>query len=110
MECLRCGECCKAIGNADVVGPIDVKRWMDEKRHDILKWLDLIPSANPNAGQFGYLQDWIHPTTGAVYESCPFLHKKKDMIYCRIYETRPIICREYEPGSGRPCPLYDEVT
>ena len=103
MECVRCGVCCQTIGSADVVSPVDVARWMGEGRDDILKWLSLIPCDNPNAGRHGYLQDWIHPTTGAVYQSCPFLHKKNGQFYCRIYETRPIICRDFEPGIDNRC-------
>ncbi len=76
----------------------DTERWEAEGRDDILKWFP--------KQMFG--SDWEHPTTGAIYETCPFLHRKKnsDGMYCRIYETRPFVCRGFDCDTYKKSDTY----
>jgi Fe-S-cluster containining protein len=70
--------------------PEDIARWRREGRDDILRYVEIV-------GEFGDL--WIK--NGEESERCPFVRKipgtKK--YHCRIYDTRPQICRDYVPWA-----------
>ncbi len=79
--------------------PKDIERWKAEGREDILQYADMFIYA-----VLGEADLWIHPETGEEMFRCPFLRKvrNKPMYRCRIYETRPTMCR------GFPHLEYDE--
>ena len=86
--CTQCGRCCTnphfmLTLSADVE---DVGRWYLQERWDILQYLE--PPL---------LDLWISPTTGDELPRCPFVRKRRgqDVYDCRIYETRPTVCRNY---------------
>jgi Fe-S-cluster containining protein len=37
---------------------------------------------------------------------CPFLDLQDGLFACTIYETRPRVCRHFEPGSSEICPQF----
>jgi Fe-S-cluster containining protein len=45
-------------------------------------------------------------TTGMTIHDCPFLDFQDGLFTCAIYETRPRVCRHFEPGSSQICPQF----
>jgi Fe-S-cluster containining protein len=84
----------------------DVKRWRREKRRDILRFAYLLgPPADPVADL------WIDQERGTERERCPFVRKVpgQHRYMCRIYDTRPQVCRDYVPWSGEPNDVCEVV-
>ena len=67
----------------------DVQRWIEEGREDILQYCATFTDAGADL--------WISPRTGLEMPRCPFVRKRRNLpIYdCRIYETRPEVCRNF---------------
>jgi len=38
--------------------------------------------------------------------TCAYLNWDGKIFFCDIYETRPMVCRNYVPGSSELCPLF----
>lgn len=95
--CRRCGACCH-VDMVAYVTPEDIERWEKEGRHDIIARL----------GDNGVMWagDRIVSRSGAKVTTCFYLGWKDSSFYCEIYETRPMVCRNYIPGSSELCPLY----
>ena len=72
---------------------IDVQRWREQGRTDILKWAGT--AADPS-GQTVYRM-WVSPGTCRVAEKCPFLIRvpHENRWKCGIQDTKPQICRSY---------------
>lgn len=92
-ECTNCGKCCTQLGGNIQATADDLNRWEKEKRYDILKYAYVF--------DFGlrFADLWISPVTGAELHRCPFIRKVKgsNKVKCEIYETRPQVCRDYQP-------------
>jgi Fe-S-cluster containining protein len=93
--CTQCGRCCtndSFMGSMQFSGA-DFVRWKREGRADILDWGVVLGSDKD--GPRGDL--WISPVTGREAERCPFVRKMpgRDKYTCRIYDTRPEVCRSY---------------
>jgi len=82
------------IGNADAE---DLERWRREGREDILR-------VNRDACWVG--DHFISVTTGMPIHDCPLLDYREGSFACTIYETRPRVCRQFEPGSSEICPQF----
>ena len=87
--CTNCGKCCT---NPNFMGSLsataeDVRRWRRERRYDILRFED--------GGDL-----WIDEK-GEERLRCPFVRKVRNQprYLCTIYETRPQVCRDYEPWA-----------
>ena len=93
--CKQCGNCCLNLRDAfeTCATNEDVQRWKDEKKYEILEWVDSIPLGDD---QFVY-DIWISPVTGEDVQRCPWLRKlpKKDEYICRIHDSKPEHCRRY---------------
>lgn len=108
--CTRCGKCCtneSFQGSLSATGE-DVLRWMDERRWDILGYAYVLgPDDNP------YADLWIDAQDGEDNEKtrCPFVRKdrNKSTYRCTIYDTRPQVCRDYVPFSGKANDICEEV-
>jgi Fe-S-cluster containining protein len=63
----------------------DVARWKREGRDDILR--------------FVWMNDLWVEADGKEWERCPFVRKiaGTKRYNCRIYDTRPQVCRDYPP-------------
>jgi len=95
-RCMNCGKCCLADMVSYVSGS-DIERWEMEGRTDIL---EIIARRRAWAG------DRIVNSTGTAISMCSFLEFRDGKFYCSIYETRPLTCRNFEPGSSPLCPQY----
>lgn len=95
FTCTQCGHCCLNLGahNADCEVE-DLKRWVQEKREDILSYVEVIRNAE---GLIVAIDIWISPRTGEMVTRCPWLRKipKQDKYRCLIHDTKPKMCREY---------------
>jgi Fe-S-cluster containining protein len=100
--CTNCGKCCTKPSFMQGLGATgdDVKRWRREKRYDILRFAWVLgPPDDP------YADLWIDERL-EERERCPFVRKVRgeNRYLCRIYETRPQVCRDYEPWApGSTC-------
>ena len=95
FKCKQCGNCCLNLGDAfeTCATDQDIRFWNEEKRDDILEWVDPI---SVGGGQFVY-DIWISPVTGDDVSRCPWLRKlpKKNKYICRIHDVKPLHCRKY---------------
>jgi Fe-S-cluster containining protein len=75
----------------------DVKRWRREGRDDILRFVAVL--GRDDDDPWGDL--WIDDDNGVERARCPFVRKlpNRDQYTCTIYETRPEVCRQYEPWT-----------
>ncbi|MBN1380988.1 MAG: YkgJ family cysteine cluster protein [Deltaproteobacteria bacterium] len=96
--CKRCGKCCLADANAYITDE-DRKRWKKEGRTDILQMLE-----REHAIWAG--DHLISSENGRYLHGCIFLAYENNQYVCKIYETRPKTCRDYEPGSSEICPQF----
>lgn len=95
MKCIRCGTCCQ-VDMVAYVSPEDIQRWEKEHRFDILAHLhDVMWSG-----------DRIVDKSGKRITRCVYLTWKNESFFCEIYETRPMVCRNYVPGSSNLCSVY----
>jgi|SRR6516164_8874653 len=97
--CTNCGKCCTNpafMGTLQATGE-DVKRWRRQRRHDILRFASVLgPPEDPWADL------WVDDERdGLEHERCPFVRKVRGQprYLCTIYETRPQVCRDYEPWA-----------
>jgi len=95
---MRCGRCCLANISA-LISEDDIERWKREKRDDILHIID-----SQHAMWAG--DHLISISDGHYIHGCPFLEWVGGRYSCSIYDTRPLRCRNYEPGSSHLCPLF----
>jgi Fe-S-cluster containining protein len=98
LRCLQCGKCC-FVDLTAYAEKEDLDRWRAENRHDILDMIEhrhLIWAGDR----------MISAETGDYPRECPFLCSSEDSFLCSIYETRPIVCRKYHPGSSELCPQW----
>jgi len=78
----------------------DLKRWKIENRQDILHIIE-----NEQAVWLG--DHFISSRTGRPIYGCPFLEIQGEFCTCSIYETRPKVCADYQPGSSQICPQWE---
>ena len=98
--CKRCGTCCLA-GGFSLIKDVDIQRWEREGRCDILH---IITKREPVwAGD-----RLISAGMGEMGNACPFLIKDGGIYVCTIYESRPVVCRDFMPGSSRICPQWKD--
>ena len=95
--CTNCGRCCtnpNYMLTLSATGE-DVKRWRRQRRYDILRFAWVLgPPNNPHADL------WVD-SEGNERSRCPFVRKVRDQprYLCSIYDTRPQVCRDYEPWT-----------
>ena len=97
--CGRCGKCCLADMIAYVTHE-DLARRKSENRQDILHIIE-----NEQAVWLG--DHFISARTGRPIYGCPFLEVHGGICTCSIYETRPKVCADYQPGSSQICPQWE---
>ena len=93
------------MGSLQATGE-DVKRWRQEDRRDILRFAFVLGSPDDPWADL-----WVDSKTEREYRRCPFVRKvpHQNRYLCGIYETRPQVCRDYEPWApGSICEIVDE--
>ena len=85
FNCRKCAKCCNTFPID--VGHTDIIRWDLESRRDILQQVSFIN----NYPKKGYAGFYIEQTLRNPKQPCPFL---KDSL-CSIYETRPMVCKDF---------------
>ncbi len=98
LSCLCCGKCC-FVDLTAYAHQEDFARWRAQDRLDIMEII-----AHRHLIWAG--DRMISADTGDYPRECPFLYNKGDKWLCSIYETRPLVCREYQPGSSPLCPQW----
>ena len=121
-ECLRCGRCCAELGqNRMLVSDLDITRWINEKRWDILKnvtqciegsWLNE-NSCYDIIKEKGFEQCHTCHSGGAIINKngfpggeCLFLRKNGEIFECSIEETKPDHCKRWPVGEYYRCPQH----
>lgn len=98
LSCRQCGKCC-FVDLTAYAQLEDFERWRKENRQDILEMIEhrhLIWAGDR----------MISSETGNYPRECPFLYSSGGVFLCSIYETRPAVCRDYQPGSSELCPQW----
>lgn len=101
--CSRCGKCCtdpSFQGNL-MADQEDYDRWVEEGRWDILRWCDPVT-----------LDLWVDGSRNDYEASrCPFVRKDRNRptYRCMIHDTRPQVCRNYVPFSGKENDICEDV-
>ena len=98
LPCLQCGKCC-FVDMTAYAEKEDFDRWRAENRQDILEVIEhhhLVWAGDR----------MISSESGDSPRECPFLYSSGDSFLCSIYETRPAVCRNYQPGSSELCPQW----
>lgn len=101
VSCRQCGRCC-FVDMAAYAEQSDFDRWHAEKRQDILDAIErhhLVWAGDR----------MISSETGALPKECSFLYNEGNKWLCSIYETRPKVCREYQPGSSELCAQFKNI-
>jgi len=97
ITCRRCGTCCH-VDMVAYFSPEDIQRWEKEQRYDII--------ARLRNNDVFWAGDRIVDKSGVKMTKCVYLKWDGSSFFCEIYETRPIICRNFVPGSSELCPLF----
>jgi Fe-S-cluster containining protein len=87
VPCKRCGVCCQAH-IALLTRPEDIQRWRRQGRADILRVVEAETQDTDGMGD------------NALMAPCPYLEWEGCKRACAIYDTRPLTCRAFRPGSG----------
>lgn len=98
--CRRCGACCQVDMIAYVCSG-DMERWEKEGRQDIISRI--------RGNDVMWFGGRIVDKSGVVVTKCTFLKWDSQLALCEIYDTRPMVCRDFVPGSSELCPLYYEL-
>jgi len=108
FQCRRCGWCCRNV--VINIAYSDIVRWFNEGRNEILQEVSFIDNY-PKKGTGGF---YIAKTSFNPKQPCPFLGSENGLAVCSIYETRPIVCRDFPYGrdikttTAMSCAMYPE--
>jgi len=102
FTCQMCGNCCREV--TINVCASDIRRWLHEKRSDILLHISFIDNY-PFKGTGGF---YVAATTFAPKQPCPFLGEDS---LCGIHDTKPRACSDFPYGHDvwGPCPAWKEI-
>lgn len=105
--CEQCGLCCKIFGDRISPTPMNLFRWIEAGRSDILthfsaclsdgRWLN---GADLRPEDLGSLLavEMKDPRTGEYPTVCPFLRRvSKTRYICGIHTEKPDMCCNYQP-------------
>jgi Fe-S-cluster containining protein len=105
--CELCGLCCKILGDGIAPTEMDLLRWMEDGRTDILRHFIAfledgrrVRCSELSADELGALvtAELRDPHTGELVTVCPFLRRTGRRRYiCSIHTTKPEMCTNYQP-------------
>lgn len=98
-KCHQCGVCCHVDMTAYVTEE-DIRRWKNEGRDDII--------AHFTDNNVIWIGDHFIRKTGQAVSICFYLNRNGSSFFCEIHPTRPMVCRNYVPGSSELCSRYYE--
>jgi len=78
----------------------DILRWKKEGRYDIL--------SRVRERNVLWSGDRMVSASGKRLKNCIYLCRDGSSFLCEIYNTRPLVCRNYIPGSSELCPLCSD--
>jgi Fe-S-cluster containining protein len=93
--CRQCGKCCRTLDYETGCDDLDIRRWQEMDRTDILAWVQCKNgAADISAGTY---RIWVDPNTGETARPCPWLIPcpDHDRFVCAIHDIKPEVCREY---------------
>ncbi len=99
VRCLRCGNCCH-VDMLAYVTETDLRRWEQEGRTDIM--------LHARDHEIIWSGDRMVTASGKKLQNCVYLGRDGPTFFCEIYETRPLVCLNYIPGSSELCPSYSK--
>lgn len=99
VSCQQCGKCC-FVDFAAYIEQSDFDRWRAENRQDIIDHIE-------NHHLIWAGDRLVSTQTGESPKECSFLYNEGDKWLCSIYETRPLVCRSYQPGSSELCSQFN---
>ena len=97
IVCQRCGACCH-VDMVAYAADEDFERWEKEGRQDIIKRI--------RDREVMWAGDRIISRCGRRLTTCYYLDWDGSAFFCKIYETRPLVCRNFIPGESELCPQY----
>jgi Fe-S-cluster containining protein len=105
--CELCGLCCKILGDGIAPTEMNLLRWMEEGRTDILRHFSafledgrMVRCSELAPGDLGSVVtvELRNPETGELTTACPFLRRTGRRRYiCSIHTTKPEMCVNYQP-------------
>ncbi|MFQ5710152.1 MAG: YkgJ family cysteine cluster protein [Candidatus Geothermarchaeales archaeon] len=105
FECKRCGNCCSSGWELHVDLWI-IEKWMRERRRDLLYHVVFRPRFLLHPEYSNYEPRFIIDNGNLLFgdhgkKPCPFLIGSPGAkTSCRIYEDRPLVCREFPLKKG----------
>ncbi len=103
LDCRWCGICCELCEGALRATAADVARWVQEGRHDVLRYVQIDLDAAGAVRTFSS-EIWLDPgdQSRSPVVRCPFLTCTwEDGFRCAIWPTRPQVCAEFACGGER---------
>jgi len=105
--CEQCGLCCRIFGPGITPTPTNVYLWMEQDRHDILRWFVACmedgtnrPCVSLTAPDLSTVIafEMRDPISGGYVTVCPFLRRvAKSRYLCGIHTVKPEMCCNYQP-------------
>jgi Fe-S-cluster containining protein len=88
--CIQCGVCCKKYGMRLEASPLDIAKWRQGDRDDILRHVGIRRENGEISGGDLWVDD-----DGKRLTECPFLKNKNEKYYCGIQGVKPEVCTWY---------------
>ena len=88
--CTQCGVCCRRYGMRLEASPLDIAKWRQGERQDILRHVGV---QRENGNVTGGIL-WVD-ADGERLKECPFLTCENEKYYCAIQDVKPEVCTWY---------------
>ena len=85
--CTQCGVCCKKYGMRLEATPLDIAKWQQGERNDILRHVGI----RTEHGEVSHGDLWVGED-GERLKECPFLYCENEKYFCGIQDVKPEVC------------------
>ncbi|HEY3421904.1 MAG TPA: YkgJ family cysteine cluster protein [Methanocellaceae archaeon] len=85
--CIQCGVCCKKYGMRLEASPLDIAKWRQDGRTDILRHVGICTEN----GEISHGNLWVGDD-GERLKECPFLTCENEKFFCGIQDVKPEVC------------------
>ncbi|MHA1974876.1 MAG: hypothetical protein ACTSW1_17900 [Candidatus Hodarchaeales archaeon] len=124
FACAQCGKCCIEFGSGLSVSKVEIQKWENDDRYDILdhvflfeymkceKCNKLYPIDDKICKTCGNKLEpyilggdlWFDPETGEELDTCPFLEQlEKGKYVCLIHDAKPDRCKNFPTLISTEC-------